>query len=290
MTIVFPSSYYKESEVDRDYREEYQAAKQAGFSVVLYSYEDLINTETVKLFSEDISADSTVLYRGWMLKPIDYKKLYDSCKENNFLLLTSPSQYKTFHYFPNIYPMIQEDTAPTMIFKPGEKIPVSDVGKKLGRFLVKDYVKSAKNTDFPTYFEPTISQDSFEKEMEKFYKYRGNLLSGGILCKKFETLRTYQGKTNEYRVFYSYNTIFSISPNSNQPSYSFLPKPPMELIEKYSGFNSPLYTIDYAEKENGSFFIIEAGDGGVSGLSPGQDTTQFYRHLFYLFRRENENF
>ena len=42
----------------------------------------------------------------------------------------------------------------------------------------------------------------------------------------------------------------------------------------------PRYTIDFAELEDGSWKIIEAGDGSVSGLSDGQNYESFFRKLF----------
>jgi hypothetical protein len=89
---------------------------------------------------------------------------------------------------------------------------------------------------------------------------------------------------NEFRVFYLNGEIISVSRNSNQPG--FTSEPPKELIEKYRHLHSPYYTLDYAEPADGSWKIIEAGDGGVSGLSPGQDAATYFRTLYYAFLRE----
>ena len=56
--------------------------------------------------------------------------------------------------------------------------------------------------------------------------------------------------------------------------------PPEDLINKYKEIGSIYYTVDYAELEDGSWRIIEAGDGSVSGLSPGQDYEVYYRVLY----------
>lgn len=54
---------------------------------------------------------------------------------------------------------------------------------------------------------------------------------------------------------------------------------PESLVEKYSTLPSPFYTVDYAELEDGSWKILEAGDGQVSGLSDNQDADAFFRAL-----------
>lgn len=117
--------------------------------------------------------------------------------------------------------------------------------------------------------------------MQIFMKYRGDLYTGGICVKEYLSLKHYGTSTNEYRVFYANHHIVSISRNSGQSWY--VPMPPKELTEKYKNLDSPFYTIDYAELENGFWKIIEAGDGQVSGLSDGQDYKAFFKDLYLTF-------
>lgn len=42
-------------------------------------------------------------------------------------------------------------------------------------------------------------------------------------------------------------------------------------------------TIDYAELSDGTWKVIEAGDGSVSGLSENQNIYSYFRTLFYAF-------
>ena len=118
--------------------------------------------------------------------------------------------------------------------------------------------------------------------MEVFYKYRGKLLTGGICIKEFLDLKQYGEKTNEYRVFYINHEIATICRNSGQGNYT--PEPPKELIEKYRNLDSLYYTVDYAELEDATWRIVEAGDGEVSGLSDNQDYEQYFRALYQCFK------
>ena len=115
--------------------------------------------------------------------------------------------------------------------------------------------------------------------MDVFYKYRADFLTGGICIKEYLNLKRYAGKTNEFRVFYVNHEIISICRNSLQES--FTAELPKALIEKYTGLNSVFYTLDFAELEDGTWKIIEAGDGSVSGLSEGQDYVSFFRSLYH---------
>ena len=79
-------------------------------------------------------------------------------------------------------------------------------------------------------------------------------------------------------MFYMNHEIATVSRNSGQLSTAAAP--PKALVEKYCNLPSVFYTVDFAELDNGTWQIIEAGDGSVSGLSEGQDYKAFFRALY----------
>lgn len=277
-TIVFPSDYFSADKPDEELREEYQTALDTGFDAVIFNYEKWFGNEKLALNSAP-EAPCRAVYRGFMMKPETYGKFYEKLREKNIILITAPEEYEKFHVFPNIYPELEGDTARAVFFPEGEKPNIEKVKKIFPRFMVKDFVKSVKGTSFPKYFDASVTQEEFDRQMEIFYKYRGELFTGGICIKEFLELKKYGSHTNEYRVFYAKNKPLSVSRNSLQPEYA--PAPPEKLTEKYRGLGSPFYTIDYAETRSGEWKIIEAGDGQVSGLSPGQEPSSFFKALFY---------
>ena len=280
-TILFPSSFLDRKKIDEDMMEEYNAVLQTGlFDTIIFGYDEWFNNQTLKITNvpeEKVSA----VYRGWMMKPEQYTAFYNSLMERNIELVTTPEMYSQMHIFPNIYPEIRQDTARIMTFPLHRSICVEDVKHSFRRFMVKDYVKSVKGTEFPTYFDCSITQEEFDRWMEVFYKYRADLLTGGICIKEFLDLKKYGDKTNEYRVFYVNHEVVSICRNSLQGN--FTAEPPSQMIEKYRNLGSAFYTLDYAELEDGSWKIVEAGDGSVSGLSDGQDFQAFFRSLYQVF-------
>lgn len=278
-TILFPSSYFSIKNVDEDLQEEYDAVMETGlFDVVLFSYDKWFN-EGKLILNSPVDKPCKAVYRGWMMKPEKYSKFYEQLRINGIELLTKPDEYQHFHIFPNVYPKLVSDTAEMIIFPDGDNIDVEDLKKKFHRFMVKDYVKSVKGTSFPKYFDYTVTQEEFDKQMQKFYDYRGGLYTGGICIKEYLSLKRYGERTNEYRVFYINNEIATVSRNSGQGTYT--PLPPKELIEKYRTLDSLYYTIDYAELANGEWKILEAGDGQVSGLSDNQDYNAYFRALYH---------
>ena len=278
MTLVLPGSFMNYRKIDEDMREEYLAAIDTGlFDICLFNYDEWLVGDRFKITCTE-GASSIAVYRGWMLKPGKYDNLYEMLKDRGLTLITDPAAYRNMHLFPNVYPHIKADTAKMMIFDNG-CVDVEQVKKRFSRFMVKDSVKSVKGTEFPAFFDRTISQDKFDDWMKVFYKYRGDLLTGALCIKEYLDLKKYDGKTNEFRVFYANHQVISVCRNSNQPGYTG--GPPAILIEKYRNLPSPYYTVDYAELLDGTWKIIEAGDGGVSGLSSGQDMEAYYRNLYY---------
>lgn len=281
-SILFPSSYFDLNKVDEDLQSEYDAVKNTDlYDIILFGYEQWFCNKKLVLNYKP-SEVITAVYRGWMMKPEQYETFYLNLLENKIQLITTPEEYKQFHVFPNIYPLLAEETARMMIFPKGTSVDLTTVKKSFKRFMVKDYVKSVKGTNFPRYFENTVTQDEFDKWMGVFYKYRGELFTGGICIKEFLKLKKYNLKPNEYRVYYINRIIATISRNSGQMLLT--PMPPQALLNKYSQLPSKFYTIDYAELEDGSWKIIEAGDGEVSGLSEQQDYETFFRALHQCFK------
>ena len=279
--ILFPSSFFSRENVDEDLQKEYDSVIVTGlFDVAIFGYSQWFDEDKL-LLNKKNTKEQIAIYRGWMMSPEQYSNFYNLLLKKNIRLINNPNNYRLFHLFPNIYETLKEDTAKMEIYPLHQQIYIEKLKKKFQKFMVKDYVKSVKGTDFPKFFDHNVEQKEFDRCMEIFYNYRGDLLTGGICIKEFLDLKYYGKNTNEYRVFYMNNKVATVTRNSNQENNT--PQPPKYLIEKYKNLDSPFYTIDYAELKDGSWKIIEAGDGGVSGLPDTQDYDLFFRKLFQFF-------
>ena len=278
--ILFPSSYFSLDRPDEDLQTEYDAAFATGlFDVVLFGYDKWFQ-EGELIVKNAPEERRLAVHCGWMMRPDQYEAFYEKLLEQNIDLITTPKEYALMHVFPNVHACFGDDTARMLTFPLHERIDVELLKKHFDRFMVKDYVKSVKGTEFPAYFDASITQDELDRWMEVFYKYRGSLLTGGICIKEWLPLKRYGGRTNEWRAFYVNHHLMTVSRNSGQGNYASVV--PMELVEKYANLDSVYYTVDFAELEDGSFKVIEAGDGSVSGLSEGQDAEMYYRALYHV--------
>lgn len=279
--ILFPSSYIYKNRIDEDLANEYNECKKTGlYDIVLFSYEDWFNHHKLVLFNKP-STIRKGIYRGWMMQPELYSQFYLELKKNNIELITNPKSYNLMHIFPNAYKYLKYDTAKIKTYPLHSSINIDEIKRDFNDFIVKDYVKSVKGSEFPNHFNSSITQIEFDKWMQIFYKYRADLLTGGICIKEFLPLKHYGDITNEYRVFYCNGKIISIYPNSGQAKQKItINKVPEKLIYKYCNLNSPYYTIDYAELKDGTWKILECGDGSVSGLCECQNIQQHYINLY----------
>jgi len=276
-TILFPCEPFSIKKVDPDFQKEYDAVlENGGFEIYFYDYDQFVRDGTLKLNRQPEVETPTIL-RGWMLNDTQYKKFYDLLLERNIRLITNEEQYCTMHLFPSIYPILKEDTPGILVFPNGTDVDIDKIKTKFKRFMIKDYVKSEKGTDIPKSFDSSISKDEFSHWISVFKDYRGKLFTRGICIKEFVDLKKYGDRTNEWRVFYMCGNIISVSRNSGQ--MDFILEPPKMLIEKYRNLPSPFYTIDYAELADGTWKILEAGDGQVSGLSDNQNANAFFKAL-----------
>ncbi len=79
--------------------------------------------------------------------------------------------------------------------------------------------------------------------------------------------------------------LLNVCRNSNQPASAA--KPPEELVLACSNLGSPYYTVDFAERADGAWIVVETGDGQVSGLAAAQDPVIYYQVLADALERRD---
>ena len=73
--------------------------------------------------------------------------------------------------FPMIYLEIQKDTARILVYPGGIPVNLAQVKENFSKFLVKDYVKSAKGSGFLDFFDNSVTQEEFDRAMTVFYRW-----------------------------------------------------------------------------------------------------------------------
>jgi len=276
--ILFPSDYTNKRTVDSNFDGEYQAVTgQPNLSIALFDQRAFDEQGIVQVEHEcDPTLAPVTLYRGWMMKPEQYNSFYQQLDALGMRLITNPTEYANLHLFPRSYDKLIGVTPKTLIFMDND-VSYEKVVAEFDRFIIKDYVKSVKGFDFPVPIESSINKDEFDALLEKFRYFRGDLFTGGFVFKQFVNYKKYDVTTNEWRCFFLHQRILTLARNSGQ--HKTCPSPSRDLLAFCSRLDSPYYTVDFAELEDGSWVVIETGDGQVSGLASEEDPAIYFMRL-----------
>lgn len=178
-TILFPGDYFSLNAPNDNFRAELDAViATEGLEAALFNFDDYIEGDSLALNKPAEHLPKLVIYRGWMMKPEQYQRFHDDLISLGFEPLVSPLCYERMHCFPNAGEMFDGQTPRFMVFpeKDGQVTIEADVvNGTFGRFMVKDYVKSVKNTDFPTFIETPVTQEELDGYIQDFIRRRGSL-------------------------------------------------------------------------------------------------------------------
>lgn len=281
-TILFPSDYFSLNAPNDNFRAELDAViTTEGLEAALFNFDDYIEGGSLALNKPAEHLPKLVIYRGWMMKPERYRRFHGDLVSLGLEPLVPPLCYERMHCFPNVGEVFNGQTPRFMVFpeKDGQvRIEADTVNRAFERFMIKDYVKSVKNTDFPIFIETPVTQEELDGYIQDFIRKRGSLFTGGIVLKEYVDLKKYEGTTNEWRQFvFMQGARLGLCRNSSQPQT--VPEPPESYLSMRNTAVAPFYTVDYAELADGTWTIIEAGDGQVSGLAESDDPIRFYKAM-----------
>ena len=284
-----PLDPLSERDVEPDFADEHAAAQAAGFSIGLLDMDALIEGDTRAACRKLGGRSGPALLRGWMLRPTDYARLDTALHTRDIALITAPAHYEACHHLPGWYDRLAGGT-PRSVWVPGSPPPLSACLEALSALgseaaIVKDYVKSHKHAWAEACFIPDTSDlDHAGRVIAAFLAYQGDGLSGGVVLRAFEALRP-AGPHPESGMPRSVEARIFVLDGRPLVSLAYWPgvalgegPPDAALAPVLAAIDSPLYTVDFAQKTDGTWMVMEVGDGQVSGLQ-GTDPVAFYRAL-----------
>jgi hypothetical protein len=240
--LIYPADTFSPKAVDEVYADEFSAAQAEGLAVSIFSFEDF-QSGTFRP-RPAIQSGETILYRGWMLTPTDYSRLFDAIVAVGGSPVTDIAAYTLCHHLPRWYPLLAEFTSETMTFSEADDIAATLAARGWDGCFLKDYVKSL-STD-----GGSVVRDlsGIPAVITKMLKYRGQI-EGGLCARRLEDY----DYSSERRYFVW-----------RGKAHSDLGEVPDVVTEAASRVESPFFTIDVALRSDGLLRIIELGDGQVS--------------------------
>lgn len=183
-----------------------------------------------------------------MVKGEEYAALVRAIDECGATAFINSQEYLTTHYLPNWYPLLSDLTPETRIY-PADANLVSEL-RTLGwdAYFLKDYVKSLK-TGHGSIVREASEAPAVIAEMRE---YRGEI-EGGICVRRVEEFVP----ESEQRYFILQGVGYAASEELLVPDIV------RQCAEKVP---SKFFSVDVARRQDGTFRVIEAGDGQVSDL------------------------
>ena len=292
--VIFCCSPGKPDRLDEDWSREAEAARNAGFATALIDHDAVVAGKLTRAVARIPQADrtATAIYRGWMLTVEQYGRLFEALLAKGVTLINGPSQYAFCHHIPGWYAAFDKHTPRSRWLSHGPPFSRDEIVAVLagwtGGAIVKDYVKSEKHAWLEACFLPDVTDiNDVERVVRRFTELRGVDFAGGLVFREFVSLRAIGQHpqsgmpiSNEWRLFWATGKPIACSPYweataDREPNVA-------EFASLAREVKSDFFAMDLAQRQDGSWLILELGDGQVSGLPERMDAGAFYRSLAHI--------
>ena len=218
MLILYCSDDLDRRKPDEAYASEVAASERIGQRFSLVNVDALVNdgdaAKAVRRVPEQ-SEQSLAIYRGWMLKPSAYSRLYEALVAKGVCLINDPAAYIHCHYLPESYSVIERRTPRSVWLKIGGELDMNRIMAVLRPFgtaplVLKDFVKSRKHEWGEACYIPSAAdRSSVERVVRRFLELVEDDLNEGLVFREFvdfEPLTQHSKSgmplTKEFRLFF----------------------------------------------------------------------------------------
>lgn len=263
-----------ERSVDPNFAEEAVAATEAGFNVVTLDHDALDHRIDAPraLKKTRLVQPGIAVYRGWMLRSEAYRSLFDELLRKGIRMITKPAAYDACHHAPGSYAQLSDFMPDTTWVEADRLDDPAALAAALSRFgtsavIIKDWVKSqAAGYWAEACFIPNASKsDQATSIIARFRELQGDTLVGGVVFKAYVPLAPLGAPADEYRAFVAGGRVVGSWPRSTAAGE--LSGPPADLLADIAArVPSPFASADFGVDGQGRWWLLEVGDGQVSGL------------------------
>lgn len=280
---------------DDAFAAEAEAAAQLGLSHALFDFEALTLENDAAAAVRRVPVQSepvTAIYRGWMLKPAQYSRLFDALAAKGVRLINDAAAYRHSHYLPESYSVIEGHTPRSVWMNVSGEPSIDQVMELLRPFgsapvILKDFVKSRKHEWDQACFIPSASdRGAVERVVKRFIELQDDDLNEGLVFREFVRFEplTVHSKSSmplsvEFRIFYLDGRPVFRTRYWEEGEYRGSAPPANIFDEVAARVSSRFFTMDVALRDSGDWMIVELGDGQVAGLPDAADDDEFYRAI-----------
>jgi hypothetical protein len=290
MLIVFPAHPVTPGRAEPAFEDEVAAARAAGFAVGFASLEIHFGGD---LHLRVPKGEGAAVYRGWILRVEDYARLESALAARGYALVTTAAAYQHCHFLPEWYEALGGEKTPRSIWFPGRAFDMAAVKQRLrtefgeGSVILKDYVKSRKHEWFDACFIRSAADEAeVDRVVSNFLRLQGEGLVGGLVFREFIDFKrigihskSRMPLVREFRFFVFDGELVTQAPYWGEGRYDGAMPSPEILGPLIPRIKSRFFAIDVAQKEDGSWLVMELNDGGSAGVPDGGDVREFYTRL-----------
>jgi hypothetical protein len=272
--LLVPADPLRPRRADEHFAAEAAAARDAGVSVAFIDHDALADPGgAARAVARVPDAGAVAVYRGWMLRAAQYAALADALAARGVLLRTSAAQYRQAHELPGWYPALVAVT-PRAAWtegdgEPGFRLACARLGA--GPAVLRDYVKSMKHYWHEAAYIPDLADTAAAwKVAARFRELREDEFTGGFVLRRFE-----QFTSAEARSWWVGGACRLITPHPDTPGDQ---APDIDLSPFTAPIRSlglPFVTADLARRADGTWRVIELGDGQVSDRPATTEASSF---------------
>jgi hypothetical protein len=272
--LLVPADPLRPRRADEHFAAEAAAARDAGITVALIDHDALADPGGAGLAVARVpDAGAAAVYRGWMLRAAQYAMLADALAARGVTLRTSAVQYRQAHELPGWYPALVPVT-PQAAWTDGDGEPgFLRACERLGPgpAVLRDYVKSMKHYWHEAAYIPDLADTaSAWKVAARFRELREDEFTGGFVLRRFEHFTSAEART-----WWISGACRLVTAHPDTPAD---PPPDIDLSAFTPLIGSlalPFVTADLARRADGTWRVIELGDGQVSDRPATTDASSF---------------
>lgn len=266
---------------------EFEVARKTGFSPILIDHDELDQRVSPRnaLRKTRIDEPGVGVYRGWMLRSEAYAALFNALIERGVRLLTSPEEYAACHHAPASYALLKDWMAPMRWVSLADIDDPSELSASLSPFgssavILKDFVKSqaAGYWSEACYIPDASDQEHVARVVGRFRELQGDSFVGGLVFKAYIPLQPVGSPAYEHRAFFVGRQVVGCWPRSG-PARELGAPPIALMVQVAERVPSPFASADFGVDQSGRWWLLEIGDGQVSGRPEPQAASPMFAAL-----------
>jgi hypothetical protein len=283
-TVIFCTDPLNPRQAEPHFAGEAKAARELGLPVARLDHDALLAGDLATAVARVPRGAGPAWYRGWMIPAPRWAELAQALAAREVELLTSPEAYRRAHELPNWYGTFEAVT-PRSVWtaaapgKPPGAAALARLTAPLGggQGVVKDFVKSRKHEWHEACHVPDLADTArLAAVVARLFELQGDSLAGGVVVRAFERFTG-----DEVRVWWVGAEPVTATAHPDSPGRPAASPGPVlaSLRPLVAALGCPFVTTDLALREDGTWRIVEVGDGQVSDLPPGTDPTPLLEAL-----------